>query len=76
MITIPPDGEVLDSLYDVLTSAAISVLAATGGDLPEAEQAYLDAAFAAPEVFPAGPLADALNLVLGAVGDMARGVPA
>ncbi len=67
----------MNPLYDVLTSAALSVMAASGGDLREAETFHLDAAFAAPEVFPPGSdLADALNLVLGAVGDLARGVTA
>ena len=67
----------MSPLYDVLTNAALSVLASGGGDLREAETFCLDAAFAAPEAFPPGSdLAAALNLVLGAVGDMARGVPA
>jgi hypothetical protein len=76
MITIPPDGQDLNPLYDVLNCAALSVLAAEDGSHREAEEAYMEAAFAAPEAFPPGPLADALNLILGAVGDMARGVPA
>jgi len=63
----------VNPLYDVLTNAALSVMAAGGGDLREAETFHLEASFAAPEVFPPGPLADALNLVLGAVGDLARG---
>lgn len=66
----------MNPLYEVLTSAALSVMAASGGDLREAETFHLEATFAAPEAFPPGPLADALNLILGAVGDLARGVPA
>lgn len=68
------------NLYDVLTNAALSVLAASGGDLREAQESFLEASFLeasflAPEVFPPGSdLAAALNLVLGAVADMARGV--
>jgi hypothetical protein len=64
----------MNPLYDVLNCAALSVMCAEGGDGREAEQAWLEATFAAPEAFPPGsPLAAALNLVLGAVGDMARG---
>lgn len=62
------------NLYDVLTNAALSVLAASGGDLREAQESFLEASFLAPEVFPPGSdLAAALNLILGAVGDMTRG---
>lgn len=64
------------ALYDTLNCASYAVVLAEGGNQPKAEEAYFEAAFAAPEAFPPGPLADALNLVLGAVGDMARGAPA
>jgi hypothetical protein len=60
----------------VLKCADVSLLAALDSSTAEAEQAYLEATFRAPEAFPPGPLADALNLVLGAVGDMATGVKA
>lgn len=64
----------MNPLYDVLTSAAVSVMASSAGDLREAQVMHLEAAFGAPEVFPPGSdLAAALNLVLGAVGDLARG---
>lgn len=66
----------MNPLYDVLTNAALSVMASGGGDLREAETFHLDAAFAAPEAFPPAPLPPRRTLVLGAVGDMARGVPA
>jgi hypothetical protein len=62
------------ALYDVLNCASISLIAAEE-EPGVAEQAYLEATFRAPDAFPAGPLADALNLILGAVGDMAKGAP-
>jgi hypothetical protein len=61
------------ALYDTLNCASYAVVLAEGGNRPKAEEAYMEASFAAPEAFPPGPLADALNLLLGAVGDMARG---
>jgi hypothetical protein len=66
----------VNPLYDVLNCAALSVLCAEDGSGREAETAFLEASFAAPEAFPPGPLADALNLVLGAVGAMAEGAAA
>lgn len=64
------------ALYDALNCASLAVLAAEGGERPGAENAFLEASLAAADAFPPGPLADALNLVLGAVGDMAMGVAA
>jgi hypothetical protein len=64
------------ALYDALNCASTSLIAAEGGQSGIAEQAFLEAAYAAPGAFPPGPLADALNLILGAVGDFAREVPA
>ena len=61
------------ALYDVLNLASTALVAAEGGLDVIAEQAFLEATFAAPDVFPPGPLADALNLILGAVGNMTRG---
>lgn len=61
------------ALYDALNCASLAVLAAEGGERPRAEYAFLEAAVAASTAFPPSPLADALNLVLGAVGDMAAG---
>jgi len=66
----------LMALYDVLNCASAALIAADGGPPGASERAYLEAAFRAPEAFPPGPLADALNLVLGAVGDAAREVTA
>ena len=63
----------LMALYDTLNCASTSIIAAEGGQDSIAEQAFLEATFAAPCAFPPGPLADALNLILGAVGNMARG---
>ena len=61
------------ALYDVLNLASTALVAAEGGLDVIAEQAFLEATFAAPDVFPPGPLTDALHLILGAVGDMTRG---
>ena len=63
-------------LYDALDKMALSVLASLEGGTREGEEAYLEASVAAPEAFPQGPLADALNLILGHIGDMANGVKA
>jgi hypothetical protein len=63
------------ALYDVLSCTATAITAAEE-EPGIAEQAYLEATFRAPDAFPPGPLADALNLVLGAVGDAVNGVPA
>jgi hypothetical protein len=60
-------------LYDALNCASYALVLAEGGNQPKAEQAFLEATYAAPGAFPPGPLADALNLILGAVGDMTRG---
>jgi hypothetical protein len=64
------------ALYDVLNCASTALIASEGGPPGAAEQAYMEAAFRAPEAFPPGPLADALNLILGAVGEAANGVAA
>jgi len=64
------------ALYDVLNCASTALIASEGGPPGVAEQAYLEATFRAHEAFPPGPLADALNLVLGAVGEAATGVTA
>ncbi len=60
------------ALYDALNCASTALIAAEGGQGSIAEQAFLEATFAAPGAFPPGPLADALNVVLGAVGEMTR----
>lgn len=65
------------TLSDALNCASYSLVLAEGGNQPKAEEAYLEASMAAMDAFPAGsPAAGALNVILGAVGDMARGVPA
>lgn len=64
------------ALYDALNCASTALIAAEAGQASVAEQAFLEATFAAPGAFGPGPLADALNLVLGAVGDMTRECPA
>ena len=64
------------ALYDVLNCASMALLHAEGSNLPMAETAFLEATVAAPEAFRAGPLADALNLILGAVRDFTSGVTA
>ena len=64
------------ALYDALNCASLAVLASEGGPARrrEAEQAYMEASFAASEAFPPGsPEAAALNVILGAVGEAARG---
>lgn len=63
-------------LHEVMRHAGASLLAGIDGSPAEAEQAYLEAAMAAPDAFPPGALADALNLVLGAVGATAQGAAA
>jgi hypothetical protein len=63
----------LVALYDVLNCASYTLIASDGGPSGIADQAFLEAAIRAPEAFPPGPLADALNLVLGAVGDAVSG---
>jgi hypothetical protein len=64
------------ALYDVLNCASMALIASEGGPPGTAGQAFMEATFRAPEAFPPGPLADALNLVLGAVGDAVSGVTA
>ena len=62
------------ALYDALNCASYAVVLAEGGNQPKAEEAYLEASMAA---FPAGsPEAAALDVILGAVRDLTRGVPA
>ena len=62
------------ALYDALNTMSTAVLAAETGRFAEAETAWLEAGLATPEAFlPRSPQADALNLVLRAVGDMALG---
>ena len=66
-----------EALYDALNCASYAVVLAEGGSHPKAEEAYFEAVVAAVGAFPGGsPEAAALNVILGAVGDMARGVPA
>jgi hypothetical protein len=65
------------ALYDALNCASLAVLAAEGGRSREAEEAYMEASVAAMDAFPDGSAeAAALNVVLGAVGEAARGVTA
>jgi hypothetical protein len=65
------------AFYDALNCASYSVVLAEGGNQPKAEEAYMEASVAALAAFPDGsPEAQALNVVLGVVGDFARGVPA
>ena len=64
-------------LYDALNLMSLSVLQADGGNGRKAEEAYFEASIAAMGAFPAGsPEAAALNVILGTVGDFARGVTA
>ena len=64
------------ALYDVLNCASMAVLAAEGKDAPKAETAVMEATVAAAGAFPPGSEeAAALNLILGAVWDLATGVP-
>jgi hypothetical protein len=63
------------ALYDALNCASFAVVLAEGGNQLKAEEAYMEASFAASDAFPEGSReAQALNVILGAVGDMARGV--
>lgn len=65
------------ALYDALNCASYSVVLAEGGNQPKAQEAYMEASVAALGAFPEGSReAEALNVILGAVGDMARGVTA
>ncbi len=65
------------ALYDALNCASYAVVLAEGGNQPKAEEAYLEASMAAMAAFPAGsPEAAALDVILGAVRDLTRGVPA
>jgi hypothetical protein len=63
------------AFYDALNCASYAVVLAEGGNQPKAEEAYMEASMAATGAFPEGSAeAAALNVILGAVGDMARGV--
>ena len=65
------------ALYDALNCASYAVVLAEGGNQPKAEEAYLEASMAAMAAFPEGsPEAAALDVILGAVRDLTRGVPA
>ncbi len=65
------------AFYDALNCASYAVVLAEGGNQPKAEEAYMEASMAAMAAFPDGsPEAAALNVILGAVGDMTRGVAA
>ncbi len=65
------------ALYDALNCASYAVVLAEGGNQPKAEEAYLEASVAAMSAFPEGsPEAAALDVILGAVRDLTRGVPA
>jgi hypothetical protein len=64
-------------LYDALNCASLALLAAEGGDVIRAQSSYMEASIAALGAFPGGsPESAALNVILGAVGDFARGVTA
>jgi hypothetical protein len=63
------------ALYDALNCASYAVVLAEGGNQPKAEEAYMEASVAALGAFPEGSAeAQALNVILGAVGDMTREV--
>ena len=64
-------------LYDALNLMSLSVLQAEGGNSRKAEEAHFEASIAAMGAIPEGsPEAAALNVILGTVGDFARGVSA
>lgn len=59
---------------DVLNCASTAVIAAEGGMCSIAEQAYLEASFAAGDAFPLdSEESRALGVILGAVGAMVSG---
>jgi hypothetical protein len=63
------------ALYDALDCASMSLLQAESRNGPKAEAAYLEASIAATGAFPEGSReAQALNVILGAVRDMAGSV--
>jgi hypothetical protein len=65
------------ALYDALNCASYALVLAEGGNQPKAEEAYMEASVAALGAFPeGGPQAEALNVILGVVGEAARSVPA
>ena len=65
------------ALAEALSTAARSLHYAEAGDTARADFSLADAGIRAAEAFPAGsPQAAALNLILGAVGEAARSVPA
>ena len=65
------------ALYDALNCASLAVLAAEGGDVIRAMESYMEASIAALGAFPDGsPEAEALNVILGAVGNFTREVSA
>jgi hypothetical protein len=62
------------ALYDVLNCASMAVLAAEGGRVRAAEQAWLEASFAVGDAFPLdSDESRALGVLLGAVGTMVSG---
>ena len=62
------------ALYDVLNCASTAIIAAEGGQGSIAEQAYLEASFAAGGAFPLDSgESRALGVILGAVGAMVSG---
>jgi len=65
------------ALYDTLNTLSLATLAAVDGGTREAEEAYFEASVAAIGAFPEGSTESAaLNVILGVVGEAARGVPA
>ena len=65
------------AIYDALNLMSMSVLHAEGGSGRKAEESYFEASVAAMGAFPEGSAeAAALNVLLGAVAELARGVPA
>ena len=63
------------ALYDALNCASLAVLATEGGDVIRAMGSYMEASLAALGAFPDGSAeAEALNVILGAVGNFAREV--
>jgi len=65
------------ALAEVLSTAAQSLNYAEAGDAGRAGFSYMDASVVALAAFPEGSAqASALNLILGAVGEAVRSVPA
>jgi hypothetical protein len=67
----------LMALYDALNCASLAVLLAEDGNVRKAGEAYAEASIAAAGAFPGGSTeAAALNVILGAVADLAMGAAA